>query len=311
MSITATLNAHSIERPYYSEITIPSGRAPIVLSIWEADEAASPTIVFVPGTMTHPLFYSPFLDAVRGNGYHVVGVHQLSHGRSPRIVQRFTLDDMVGNVTDAIGYASERFGGPVGLMGSSQGGVLTLLAAGRDHRIAAAFPHNVLFTPLPESLTVTRFPAALGRVYAPLRRVLGVAGRLAPGLRIPMSFYLDDDLVFSDAAWREAFYTDPLGLTSYPVSFLASLFATDMDAVADGSIACPVVAFVSTGDPLFTLGYSRLVYDRIVAPSKRLVELPADHHLVLNEHVERALPAVFAALDEQLRPGVPAPDAAV
>ena len=40
--------------------------------------------------------------------------------------------------------------------------------------------------------------------------------------------------------------------------------------------ACPVVAFVSTGDPLFTLGYSRLVYERLVAPQKRLIELPAE-----------------------------------
>ena len=41
--------------------------------------------------MTHPLFYSPFLDAVSRHGYHVVGVHPLSHGRSPRIIHRFTL----------------------------------------------------------------------------------------------------------------------------------------------------------------------------------------------------------------------------
>ena len=35
---------------------------------------------------------------------------------------------------------------------------------------------------------------------------------------------------------------------------------------------CPVVAFVSTGDPLFTLGYSRPIYEQLVAPHKRMVD---------------------------------------
>ena len=251
--------------------------------------------------MTHPLFYSPFLDAVSRHGYHVVGVHPLSHGRSPRIVHRFTLDDMIGNVRDAVGYTCARFPGAVGLMGSSQGGFLTLLAAGGEHRIRAAFPHNVLFTPLRESLSVTRFPNALGVAYPVIRRVIAVAGRVLPGLQVPMSCYLDVSKVFSEQEWRDEFYRDPLGRTAYPVSFLSSLFATDMSVLVDGSIACPVVAFVSTGDPLFTLGYSRLVYERLVAPQKRLIELPAGHHLILNEKAERATPTILATLDDYLR----------
>ena len=119
MDIATLLNEHSIGLASYSEVSIESGRAPITLSIWEAEQDAAPTVVFVPGTMTHPLFYSPFLDAVSRHGYHVVGVHPLSHGRSPRIVHRFTLDDMIGNVRDAVGYACARFPGAVGLMGPS------------------------------------------------------------------------------------------------------------------------------------------------------------------------------------------------
>ena len=297
MDIATLLNEHSIDLASYSEVSIESGRAPITLSIWEAEQDAAPTVVFVPGTMTHPLFYSPFLNAVSRHGYHVVGVHPLSHGRSPRVIHRFTLDDMIGNVRDAVSYACARFPGAVGLMGSSQGGVLTLLAAGGERRIRAAFPHNVLFTPLRESLSVTRFPNALGVAYPAIRRIITVAGRV----QVPMSFYLDVSKVFSERAWRDEFYRDPLGRTAYPASFLSSLFATDMSVLVDGSIACPVVAFVSTGDPLFTLGYSRLVYERLVAPQKRLIELPADHHLILNEKAEHVTPTILAALDDYLR----------
>lgn len=301
MSIATLLDEHSIDLPSYSEVSIESGRAPITLSVWEAERDTSPTVVFVPGTMTHPLFYSPFLDALSRHGYHVIGVHPLSHGRSPRLIRRFTLDDMIGNVRDAVGYACARFPGAVGLMGSSQGGVLTLLTAGAEHRIRAAFPHNVLFTPLRESLSVTRFPSALGLVYPAIRRIIAAIGRGLPALQVPPGFYLDIDKVFSERQWRDAFFQDPMRLKSYPMSFLSSLFTTDMSALVDGSITCPVVAFVSTGDPLFTLEYSRLVYERLVAPEKRLVELPADHHLVLNEKAERVIPTVLAALDAYLK----------
>lgn len=34
----------------------------------------------------------------------------------------------------------------------------------------------------------------------------------------------------------------------------------------------PVVAFVSTGDPLFALGYSRPIYEQLVAPRKRMID---------------------------------------
>ena len=35
---------------------------------------------------------------------------------------------------------------------------------------------------------------------------------------------------------------------------------------------CPVVAFVSTGDPLFTLGDSRPIYEQLAAPHKRMID---------------------------------------
>ena len=35
---------------------------------------------------------------------------------------------------------------------------------------------------------------------------------------------------------------------------------------------CPVVTFVSTGDPLFTLGYSRPIYEQLAAPHKRMID---------------------------------------
>jgi hypothetical protein len=57
-----SLNA--VQRPEaYRELVISSAGAPIVLSVWNGS-AALPVMVFLPGTMTHPLFYEEFLDAL-------------------------------------------------------------------------------------------------------------------------------------------------------------------------------------------------------------------------------------------------------
>lgn len=44
----------------YEEVGISSNNVPITLSIWYT-ERRSPTIVFLPGTMSHPLMYENFL----------------------------------------------------------------------------------------------------------------------------------------------------------------------------------------------------------------------------------------------------------
>jgi hypothetical protein len=50
-------------------------------------------------------------------------------------------------------------------------------------------------------------------------------------------------------------------------------------------------------DPLFPLADTRATLDRIRAPGKRLVVLDVACHLVLNESLDVALPAVLTALD--------------
>jgi pimeloyl-ACP methyl ester carboxylesterase len=63
--MTLTLEHPSIDRAShpkrYAETVIVSAGAPIVLSIWHGQPGA-PTVVFLPGTMTHPLFSREFLD---------------------------------------------------------------------------------------------------------------------------------------------------------------------------------------------------------------------------------------------------------
>ena len=279
-------NRPSRPRPYYETVIVSAG-APIVLSIWPGDPWA-PTVVFLPGTMTHPLFYAEFLEGLHRRGLSVVGVHYQGHGKSPRLGSQLHWANLVVNATDAVDWAATHLDGPVVLLGSSQGGILAMAVAARSRRLALVAAHNVLDPSLPESLTITRLPGWLVGAYRPQLATLRLAARIAPGLPVPFWAYLDLDRVCGQPETRRRFLTDPLSLRAYPLGFLAELCTAELSGVGDGSIGCPVLVIAASGDPLFSLAYTRRVFDRIVAPVKELLVFDVDRHLLFNECVELA-----------------------
>ena len=289
---------NAVSRPeVYEEVLIePSGVA-FVLSLWSGEPGA-PCVVFLPGTMTHPLFYEEFLDGLARTGYNVVGVHFQGHGKSPRVKRLFSLDDLVQNAFNAVSYACERFSSQVVVLGSSQGGVIATVLAARDPRIKAVFAHNVLDPSVPESLGITRFPSWLQPYHKNISGGMKVTASVLPRLAIPVGLYLDDRSVFGEEGTREQFYCDPLALRSYPLYFLSSLFCADMSFLTSGEIGCPVVIVASTGDKLFPFDYVRRIYERIVAPDKEMLVFELDRHLIFNECAEEVLPSVVAKLEE-------------
>lgn len=289
------LNLSGYEK--YREVLIDSSGTSIALSLYMAG-AGGPCIVFIPGTMTHPLFYDDFLSLLAGSGYNVAGVHLLSHGKSPRERKLFTFTDMLQNIKDSVAYCLDNISSDVILMGSSQGGILSLAAAGMDNRIKAVFPHNVLLPSLGSSIQVTRFPPFLKPFHKPLTSLMKLAAMAAPGLRLPPSFYLDFDRVSRSKELVALFFSDPLNLTSYPLCFLASLFTADLRAVWDGSIKCPVVVIASTGDTLFPYSYCLEVYEKITAPRKEMLVFDEPYHLIFNECPERVIGPVVQKLNE-------------
>ena len=295
---TATLRQlNAVQRPdAYREVLIRSADAPIVLSVWEG-RPDRPAAVFLPGTMTHPLFYEEFLDALNRAGMTAVGVHSQGHGKSPRVRRPLVFSTLVTNARDAVAWTRSEFPGrPVAVIGSSQGGVVAMALAAAGERLDAVLAHNVLDPTLPSTVEITRFSGMAGGGYPAVMTAFRVGGRLLPGVPVPFDAYLDMSRVARDPANAEYFYTDPLGLRSYPLRFMASLFAADLSGVADGSIRCPVTVVAGRGDPLFPLAYTRLVYDRIIAPSKELLVLDSDVHLLFNEDLDAVLPPVLDRL---------------
>jgi alpha-beta hydrolase superfamily lysophospholipase len=145
---------------------------------------------------------------------------------------------------------------------------------------------------LPSSLGVTRAPTWLAPAYPQLRWVLGVLGKAAPALPVPFDPYLDINRVAHAPEVAELFYTDPLGLRWYPLSLLAGMLAEDLP----GPARCPVTVVAASGDPPSSLDYTRQVYERITAPSKELVVIESDRHLIFIEDLLTTLDAVLPLL---------------
>ena len=219
---------NAVQRPdVYEEVLIESRGVPIALSIWQGNPGA-PCIVFLPGTMTHPLFYEELLDGLSLAGYNVVGVHCQGHGKSPRVDQLFSLNDLVQNGRDAISYASRRFKGPIVVLGSSQGGIIATSLASSDDRIAAVFAHNIMDPQMADAMRITRFPQWLRPFRRVLVRAMNVVARRAPRMPIPPHFYLQEQRIFRTDWALEQYHCDPLKLTSYSLYFLASTTVVNM-----------------------------------------------------------------------------------
>lgn len=288
---------NAVQRPdAYREMVITSAGAEIVLSVWEG-AADQPVVLFLPGTMTHPLFYEEFLDALNHEGLTAVGLHGQGHGKSPRVRQVLTFQTLVRNAVDALTWIRQTYlQRPCAVLGSSQGGVLAMALAARDHRIDAVFAHNILDPTLPSTIEITRFPRWLAHLYPALISGFRAAARVAPTLPVPFAAYLDIHRVCRDTANAEYFFTDPLGLRSYPMGFVASLLTADVSGMRDGSITCPVTVIAGRRDPLFPLAYTRQVFDRLVAPDKELLVVDSEVHLLFNEDLDAVLPPLLDRL---------------
>jgi pimeloyl-ACP methyl ester carboxylesterase len=209
--------------------------------------------------------------------------------RAPRVGRVLRLDTLVANALDTTAWARVRFGRCLVVVCSSQGGVLAMIVATRDHELAGVVAHNILDPALPASITVSRFPTFLQAAYGPFMRGFRVLAKLAPRLPIRFSVYLDLARVFREPWTAEQFLMDPLSLRAYPFAFLADLFTADMKAMGDGSITCPIMVVAGRTDPLFSLDYTRKVFARIAAPAKELAVFDTDHHLLFNECVPLVL----------------------
>ncbi|MFW6029855.1 MAG: alpha/beta hydrolase, partial [Halanaerobiales bacterium] len=256
---------------------------------------------FTPGTMSHPLFYDEFLTLLARNKFNVIGVHLISHGKSPREKSLFTFQDMVENIKDTISYCIDKYNENIVLMGSSQGGILSAAVAGYDNRIKAVFSHNIILPSLKDTIKITRIPCFLKTFWSLVPEFIKVCAKIFPGVQIPVSTYLDLEKITSNKKLIERFFYDPIGLRTYPLYFLASLFSADLKGLTNGNINCPLVLITSKSDKLFSFEYCNQVFRMIKAPDKEMIVFRDLPHLIFNENFEEVINPIVKKLNYYIK----------
>ena len=249
-----------------------------------------PTLVFCPGTSVYGLIYGDFLARVADTGLNVVSFDPRGHGQSEGIRGSYTVDELVRDGRAAVRYARGRFGDPIVVAGSSQGGIVAFYLAATDEPIAGAICHNLADLAGSDRVRMTDHPH-LARLLRPL--VQGCA-RLVPELGLDLRLYLNllsdghDDI-------KQRLIEDPLSVKRVTLKTLASLSSAALQRPVD-QIRTPIQVLHGARDDLFPQDYVEAIYQRLTCP-KDLVIYPDRGHFLFTEDSGAALPAVVRWID--------------
>lgn len=253
-----------------------------------------PTIVFIPGTGCWSEMYNPFLDGLADRGFRVLGLDPQGHGRSRGKRGDFTINELLQNISDTISFTIEGFGERVGLMGSSQGGILTLYAAAGDIRVKSAVCHNAVLLKDEAEKFLKR--SALSRA---LGKAMDVVAGSFPQLRVPTRTYINWKKVVEDERLLKKIYADPLFVKKYTLRALASLNNAGLPRPLE-EVRTPIMILTGEYDEVVPPALGKRVFDRLGSPRKEFAVIPEAAHMLLLEYIPQSLPVVARWFRETL-----------
>ena len=250
--------------------------------------AAAPTIVFIHGIAVYPKIYWPCLDRLRALGYNTVAPARKGHGDSTGRRGDCTMAEAVATARAALEWAQARYPGPLFLMGSSQGGMITIAALADGVQVRAAACHNAYH------------PDLLPLLY---QRVLLRLGR--PWLKLlPQERYLDIrraidfSRVTDDPELYQLVADEPTVAWRYTLRALTSIL-TYRPARPYSEIQVPTLFIVGERDNMLPPEYMLQVFRRLNC-EKEFVLVPHAGHLLPLEYPEPFLAAVHAWFQKHL-----------
>jgi alpha-beta hydrolase superfamily lysophospholipase len=258
-------------------------------------DPSDPTLVFIPGTTAYSALYAEFLHKMRLQGFNVVGLDPRGHGRSQGRRGSYTVNELLRDALAAVEYARRRFGDRVAISGSSQGGIVSFYAAAADDTLKGAVCHNIALFDEPEVINVTRWPA-LSRFAFRLKPLAPLFGEL----RVPVTSYLDlkKEMTRFGFDALEFIKKDPLEVLAISLKAMVSLATTPPPKPAE-QITVPIMVIQGKRDTLFTVDYTRSIYDRLTCDREFLLVKEAPH-LVLTNNVDEIAPEIAAWLNARM-----------
>ncbi|HLW01769.1 MAG TPA: alpha/beta fold hydrolase [Ktedonobacterales bacterium] len=300
----ATPGDHSRGTPEEFLLSVSGLKGRKHLTIYPAaTPAASPSTIFIPGMRGHAGTYSTlvpsgnFLAALAEAGLNVVAVDLPGHGQSEGPRGLFTYHSIIKTLRAAVAYTAERFGTPVGVTGSSMGGILSLYAALEVPEIQAAAPMNVLdLRNIDPALHLLRH-----KIIVPPTRMLARigAGPLLTWAPVPVDAFLSTKEVWDDKQHARAWLRDPLSTSAYRTSAWISVFMSPEDKPALEDLKTPTRILVGARDKVLPAEMTRAIFERLTC-EKDLVILPDAGHMLPTEYLEQSAPLVADWLKSHL-----------
>jgi pimeloyl-ACP methyl ester carboxylesterase len=253
-----------------------------------------PTLVFVPGTSVYGLVFGNFLAALADRGINVVSVDPRGHGRSEGVRGDYSIAELVADGRAAIRYARDRFGGPVFVSGSSQGGIVAFYIAATDEELAGAICHNAADLADRRNVEFTDYP----RVAKLLRPLVLALAALRPRMTFNIQRYFDL-LSRGDHRVKAWLLADPLSLKVISIRALASLASSRLERPVE-AITTPVLLLHGARDKIFPLASTQDLFRRLTC-DKTMKVYPDVGHFLVTDHAERIAPDIVAWIEQRAR----------
>lgn len=251
----------------------------------------SGTVVFVPGITSNAEVYrstipgGDLLSALARESLNVVALDLQGHGRSEGRRGHVPFRSALANIGDAVGWAAQRFGAPIGLIGSSLGGILALYAAIEDTRVASVLCHNA--ADLRDVATLRR--RLRQRVVIGLGETIRAVAERAPHMPMPVRALISPADLCEDPENVRRWRRRPDTVWWYSAASVASIFFTPEDKPAIEALDKPLLLATGDEDGIFAVGPQRDIVERVEGPAELWVLQGAGHGLPL-EHLPAFAP---------------------
>ncbi|MBN1365265.1 MAG: alpha/beta fold hydrolase [Syntrophaceae bacterium] len=272
---------------------VMSGEIRLHLDVIPVD-TRRPTVVFMPGTNAYAMLYGEFLTALADEGYNIVGFDPRGHGRSGGRRGSYTMPELLTDMLTAVDYARQRFGDPVAIAGSSQGGITAFYAAASGTPMACAICHNAADLSNPDSVRLTRYPF-LGRLLKPAAMRMA---RVLPELKIPMIAYLNlkAEPVRNMGSAKDLIDHDPLLIPYIRLKTMASM-GSDPPPCPVEEIKTPVMILHAGADGIFPTDYIQSLYARLTCKKDLRIYEGLPHYIIV-DHIDKIMPDILRWLED-------------